>query len=118
MLFRSTGVFQTDESIYVSNNDDYEVTGTVVDVITTNLESGITALVRVANVSDKGRSVAFQAGDEITSANAEGTIGVVSRVDVPELRPFTGSVLYIDQREAVTRHPNQSEEIKLVFRFD
>jgi len=117
-LDSNTGVFQTDESIYVSNNDDYEVTGTVVDVITTNLESGITALVRVANVSDKGRSVAFQAGDEITSANVEGTIGVVSRVDVPELRPFTGSVLYIDQREAVTRHPNQSEEIKLVFRFD
>ena len=116
-LESNTGIFQVDESIYVSSNTDYPVTATVVDVIA-DPEPGIPALVRVTNINDKGRTTAFQVGDYISSSTVEGKTGRIQQIDPPELKPFTGSVLYIDQREAVIREPNQSEEIKLVFRFD
>lgn len=118
-LDSSTGPFSADDEIYVSNNTEFVVTGTVVDTLTV---SGVT-VVRVTSINDKGRCAchgddAFQPGDEITNATVAGSIGVISSVVPPELKPFTGNVLYVDQREPVTRNPQQSEEIKLVFRFD
>jgi hypothetical protein len=119
-LSSNTGPFSPDDQIYVSNNTEFVVTATVVDTLSV---SGVT-VVRVTSVNDKGRCAcvsgdnAFEPGDEITNATVEGSIAVISSVTPPELLPFSGQVLYIDQREPVTRAPQQSEEIKLVFRFD
>jgi hypothetical protein len=119
-LSSNTGPFSPDDVIYVSNNTEFEVTATVVDTLSDGIHS---AVVRVTSVNDKGRCAchggdAFASGDEITNSTVEGSIGVISAVVAPELKPFTGEVLYIDQREPVTRTAQQSEEIKLVFRFD
>lgn len=118
-LSSNTGPFSPDDQIYVSNNTEFSVTATVVDTLTVG---GVT-VVRVTSVNDKGRCAchgddAFESGDEITNSTTTGSIAVISAVEPPELKPFTGEVLYIDQREPVTRAPQQSEEIKLVFRFD
>lgn len=116
----NTGPFSPDDTIAVSNNTEFAVTATVVDTILVDS----TVVVRVTNVNDKGRCAcvtgdnAFEPGDEITNLTVEGSTAVLDSVTPPELLPFSGDVLYVDQREPVTRAAQQSEEIKLVFRFD
>jgi len=111
-LSSNTGVFQPDDIVHVSSNLTYVVTGTVVDVV----QDGANNIVRITDVNDKGRAVAYVAGDTIT-CNASLVEGVLAAVDTPDLLPFSGNVLYVDQRSPVTRSPDQVEEIKLVFQF-
>jgi hypothetical protein len=113
-LSANTGVFAPDDGIKVTNNTAYAVTATVVDTV---LVSSV-PVVRVTDINDKGRDVAFQIGDEVTDTTTEGVIGVVSAISAPQLKPFSGDVLYVDQRAPVTRDPNQAEDIKLIFRFN
>jgi hypothetical protein len=50
------------------------------------------------------------------SGPGQGTVGnplIASEVD-----PFTGEILYIDNRSAVTRVANQTEDIKIVIQLD
>ena len=111
-LTSNTGVFAHDDVIRVSSNVSYVVTGIVVDVVA----SGNNNVVRVTAVNDQGRANAFVTGDTIT-CNVSGVEGVISTVSLPELKFFTGNILYVDQRSPVTRGPDQVEEIKLVFQF-
>lgn len=111
-LSSNTGVFAPDDIIHVSSNLSYVVTGVVVDVVV----DGANNVARIVNVNDKGRAVAFVAGDTIT-CNASLVEGIVGAVGIPELKPFSGNILYVDQRAPVTRGPDQVEEIKLVFQF-
>jgi hypothetical protein len=87
------------------------VTGTVVDVIAANATHN---KMRIANVNDRGRTVAYVANDTITSDTVSAVLGTIT---VPELKFFSGNILYMDQRLAVTRASDQLEEIKLVFTF-
>jgi hypothetical protein len=93
------------------------VTGTVVDVIK-NSESPQESVVRITNVHDGGRTaagyVAFANTDTITSSSVSAVLGTVR---VPELKIYSGNVLYIDQRVPVTRSDAQVEEVRLVFGF-
>ena len=61
-LSANTGVFAPDDGIKVTNNTAYAVTATVVDTV---LVSSV-PVVRVTDINDKGRDVAFQIGDEVT----------------------------------------------------
>ena len=75
---------------------------------------------RITNVHDGGRTadpdegVAFANTDIITSSSVSAVLGTVRE---PELKFYSGNVLYIDQRVPVTRSDAQVEEIRLVFGF-
>ena len=75
-------------------------------------------VVRITNVDDRGRTangfVAFVSGDTLTSSSVTAVLGAVR---VPELKAFSGKVLYIDQRVPVTRADTQLEDVRLVFGF-
>lgn len=114
VLTSNTGVFAPDDVVTVSNTvatTTYVVTGTVVDVIAANATHN---KMRITNVNDRGRTVAYVANDTITSNTVSAVLGTIT---VPELKFFSGNILYMDQRLAVTRASDQLEEIKLVFTF-
>jgi len=115
-LTSNTATFEPDDVVTVTNTT-YTVTGTVVDVIK-NSESPQESVVRITNVHDGGRTaagyVAFANTDTITSSSVSAVLGTVR---VPELKFYSGNVLYIDQRVPVTRSDAQVEEVRLVFGF-
>ena len=115
-LTSNTATFEPDDVVTVTNTT-YTVTGTVVDVIK-NSESPQESVVRITNVHDGGRTaagyVAFANTDTITSSLVSAVLGTVR---VPELKIYSGNVLYIDQRVPVTRSDAQIEEVRLVFGF-
>ena len=134
-LTSNTATFEPDDVITVTTvpgTMEYVVTGTVVDVIK-NSESPQESVVRITNVHDGGRRLspeavageytAFKpigvpeeedAGDTITSSSVTAVLGTVRE---PELKFYSGNVLYIDQRVPVTRSDAQVEEVRLVFGF-
>ena len=115
-LTSNTATFEPDDVVTVTNTT-YTVTGTVVDVIK-NSESPQESVVRITNVHDGGRTaagyVAFANTDTITSDSVSAVLGTVRE---PELKFYSGNILYIDQRVPVTRSDAQVEEVRLVFGF-
>ena len=115
-LTSNTATFEPDDVVTVTNTT-YTVTGTVVDVIK-NSESPQESVVRITNVHDGGRTaagyVAFANTDTITSSSVSAVLGTVRE---PDLKFYSGNVLYIDQRVPVTRSDAQVEEVRLVFGF-
>jgi hypothetical protein len=114
VLTSNTAVFEPDDVVTVTNTT-YTVTGTVVDVIQNADNNNV---VRITNVHDGGRTangfVAFANTDTITSSSVSAVVGTVR---VPELKIFSGNILYIDQRVPVTRSDAQIEKVRLVFGF-
>lgn len=106
VLTSTTGVFAPDNIITVANTA-YPVAGRVVDVIGN--------VIRITDVSDKGRSAAFVSGDQINSnSGATGTLGAITP---PELTFFSGDILYVNHHTTIERNPNQIEEFKIVFSY-
>ena len=63
--------------------------------------------------------LSFQNGEIINEQNASGTATIDSAV-VPGARdvdPATGQILYIDNRAAVTRSDDATEDIKIIIRL-
>ena len=59
----------------------------------------------------------FQAGETVSETNGtgEGVLASASLFDSAfEVNPHTGELLYIDNRSAVTRSADQTEDIKIV----
>ena len=59
----------------------------------------------------------FQAGETVqeTDGTGEGVLASASLFDSAfEVNPHTGELLYIDNRSAVTRSADQTEDIKIV----
>ena len=114
VLTSNTATFEPDDIVTVTNTA-YAVTGVVVDVIQNANNNNV---VRITNVADRGRTangfVAFVSGDTLTSSSVTAVLGAVR---VPELKAFSGKVLYIDQRVPVTRADTQLEDVRLVFGF-
>lgn len=107
VLASNTGVFQPDDLITVQN---YNVTGRVVDVVTSNGQN----VIRITDVADKGRADAFVEGDQISSNSVT---GVISTVSEPELTFFSGDVVYVHNHTTIERSADQTEQFKLVFNF-
>ena len=119
VLTSNTATFEPDDVVTVTNTA-YAVTGVVVDVIQNANNNNV---VRITNVADQGRTAAntavddntaFVSGDTLTSSSVTAVLGAVR---VPELKAFSGKVLYIDQRVPVTRADTQLEDVRLVFGF-
>lgn len=60
--------------------------------------------------------VAFTTSDYITGSNS-GSVGRVTAVNSPEVKLHSGTVLYVDNRRAISRAADQSESIHIVIEF-
>ncbi len=101
------GSFQPDEKVYTGTSlANSSANGVVVDFLNNNT-------LRINEV--KGT---FQDSNVVTGANtsSSGTISA-NGVSQPGMKPYSGDVLYIENREKITRLPNQVEDFKIVLEF-
>lgn len=68
--------------------------------------------------TDSTGYVDFVAGENLTEEAGLGEGVVGTPLNKPEVDPFTGDVLYINNRSPVTRVANQTEDIKIVIQLD
>lgn len=59
----------------------------------------------------------FTIGETLTESDGSGEGVLGSIIDSSEVGPFTGDVLYIDNRNAVERMSNQTEDIKIILQL-
>ena len=57
---------------------------------------------------------AFQSGESISVVGNATINGTIQSITEGEFNPFTGDLLYIDNRSAVTRSADQTEDLKIV----
>ena len=101
------GSFQPDEKVYTGTSlANSSANGVVVDFLNNNT-------LRINEV--KGT---FQDSNVVTGANSSST-GTISAngITQPGMKPYSGDVLYIENREKITRLQNQVEDFKIVLEF-
>jgi hypothetical protein len=107
----NTGVLQRDD-VVTNISKSTGPTGIVVDVI----KPGANYIVRVIGVDDEGEAAPFEYGNTIKNLTS-GVEATVSSAVGPELTPYSGEIVWVNQRTPVTRAPDQIEELKVVFPF-
>lgn len=101
------GSFQPDEKVYLGSSlADSTANGVVVDFLNNNT-------LRINEV--KGT---FADTNVVTGANSSST-GTISEdgVSNPGMKPYSGDILYIENRAKITRLQNQVEDFKIVLEF-
>jgi len=102
-----TGSFQADEKVFIGTSlADSTANGVVVDFLNNNT-------LRINEV--KGT---FADGNVVTGSNSSST-GTISAngVNQPDMKPYSGDVLYIENRSKITRLQNQVEDFKIVLEY-
>lgn len=69
------------------------------------------------NVEGYADNVPFTKDDVILKSTSEQEVATVEAIKGPEANTFSGQILYIENVQAVTRDPDQSEDIKIVLDF-
>ena len=106
----------------------------VADDLVTGAESGATGRVidwasgtsklRISQVTKGANSTAgwdttpgsFQTNEALTIAGA-GTTANTSVIEGPDLKPYTGDILYVENRSPISRASDQIEDVKLIINF-
>lgn len=109
LVFNSDANYSVDSTVYVGNDlDSSTARARVVDV----KNDGNNKNVRISNI--KGT---FNSGDSVKSVeNGGDEYDVLSILD-EGLEPYSGEVLFIEQRRPIQRDDSQIEDIKIVLEF-
>ena len=73
-------------------------------------------VLKVVRVTTNGVGSKFVAGEIVRGSSSTRTANVQS-VTVPALKPFSGLIIYTENRTPVTRAVDQTEDVKLVINF-
>lgn len=69
------------------------------------------------NVEGYADNVPFTKDDVILKSTSETQVATVEAIKGPEANTFSGQILYVENVQAVTRDPDQVEDIKIVLDF-
>lgn len=106
-----SGDFLADE-IIISNRN---VKGRVVNFANTNA-ARTAGVLRVANIQPNGNGTSYLATQTITG-NASSVTATIASVAEPPVKPYSGEVVYYENRTKVVRSEDQTEDVKLVVKF-
>ena len=106
-----SGDFQADELI-VSNRNS---TGRVIRFANTNA-AGTTGVLLLQGVRPNPNGSFFTAAETITG-NVTSVTATIGSVAEQPIVPFTGEILYRENRQPIVRGNDQTEDIKLVIKF-
>ena len=111
MTLSAIGTLAVDDLIYDANPDGAGVAVSRVVSITGNVVS------HIPQANSAGGYVNFAAADTVYKGGA--SIGTVSSVDAafPEVVKYSGNIMYVENRGAVTRAADQIEDIKLIIQM-
>ena len=102
----ASGPFYQDEVVTGTANG---ATGRVVDFANTNA-AGTSGVLKVIDYHG-----VFQA--EVITGNTTGATATISSVGAAELKPFTGDIIYRENRSVTSRSADQIEDIKIIVRY-
>ena len=104
------GTFQSDEVVFQGDSlANSTANGVVIDFLNNNR-------VRLNQVS--GSFVSNSTVNSITGNTSGATAVIVANgVSDPDMKPYSGDILYIENRTNVTRATNQIEDFKIVLEF-
>jgi len=105
------GVYDTDEIISGSNS----LSNAIVVSATTNTQSN-TAVIRYSSTNSDTDLLLFTVG-EVVTGNTNSTTGYITTIVEPEAVPYTGEVLYVENRKKIIRAADQAENIHVVISF-
>lgn len=97
----SSGPFTLDETVTSGSN-----TATVVEWDNTNSHL----------YSTLPLNLAFANGASV-SGGTSGASGTISVIDTPGLRPYSGDIIYVENRVPISRASDQIEDVKLIIQF-
>lgn len=100
-----SGTFTNDDFVYGANGS-----GRIVLFSNTN-STGSNGTFRLTNINGS-----FTIGQTLTANTGGGTAKIIG-VTQKTLKPYTGDVIYVENRSVVTRAEDQIEDIKLVVKF-
>lgn len=99
----SPKVFEVDE--IVKNSTD-TANGIIVDY-----DSSASNILKVCRTSGS-----FEVGDVITQSGGDGPVtATISEIINPDIEPFTGDIIFLANRESISRADEQIEEFHLIF---
>lgn len=102
----SSGPFQRDEVI---NGSTSSALGRIVSFANTN-SAGTAGILKIVDVQGTFTT-------ETITGNTTSATATVSAVEAGELRPFSGDVIYRENRAVTSRTADQIEDIKIVVRY-
>lgn len=88
-------------------------TGIVVDAV---LDTNSNVVIRTTAINRAGSTIPFAAADAIKCDNTDAE-GIILSVSSPELRLYSGQLVYLNNRTPVTRQGEFTETIKIIFPF-
>ena len=71
----------------------------------------------INNVEGYADNIPFTKDDVILKSTSEEEIATIEQIKGPEANTFSGEILFIENVQAVTRDPDQTEDIKIVLDF-
>ena len=106
-----SGIFEKDEKVYIGNNlEESSANGVIVDFRNKNLLR-LTKVEGDFNLYDNGTFT-------IIGENSGATAQIANNgYTGPGIKPYTGDILYVENREKVTRLNDQVENYKIVLEF-
>jgi hypothetical protein len=108
-IANSDGEFTYDEKIVGQTSGAF---GHIVHFANTNA-ARTAGVLRITSLSTNNQ---FSIGEVIVGQTSSIEANVVS-ITKGDLKPYSGKIIYIDQRTPITRATDQSEDIKLIVRF-
>lgn len=102
------------DDVVINTTKDPSPQGTVVDVL--DLGSGY-QLARLVQVNTRGLETPFAYNDVLKVGGLFPASVDANTVSGPELLPYTGQVIYINQRIPVTRGSGETQDLKIVLPF-
>ena len=104
-----SGSFSFDESVVGGTS---AAVANAVNFSNTN-SSGTTGVLRINSISPRAY---FSVGETVTGGTSGATANVMS-ISGPELRQFSGDILFIENKAPIARTASQAEDLKLVVKF-
>jgi hypothetical protein len=114
MTFQASG-FSAPTVDTIIRNASTEVVGTAVGIVV-SVDSTNRVISYLPYPNESGNFVAFANGNTIYSSTStnHGTLASSSAITAEEVQRHSGDIIYLENRQAVSRASDQIEDIKLI----
>jgi len=100
----------------VGFTEDDTIVGTTSGAIGLHVDTLGDSVLRVVRDDEISNSIEFEVGETVRGLSS-GETATVQSIDPPEVEPYSGDILFINNRESIDRRDDQIESITLVMEY-
>jgi len=100
----------------VEFTEDDTIVGTTSGAIGLQVDTYENNILRVVRDDEISNSLEFEVGETIVGLDS-GNTATINSIDPPEVEPYSGDILFINNRESIDRRNDQIESITLVMEY-